>query len=64
VGKPPLSYTLSLRSRVPRLHQALLAILLIFVWPLLLFWRKMRFESQRWSESDHPWMSGSSGDDD
>jgi len=63
VGKPPISYALTLRSRVPRLHQALLAILLIFVWPLLLFWRKMRFESQRWSESDHPWMSGSSGDD-
>lgn len=56
-GKTPGSYTVTLRSRVPRLYQAVLALLAIGAWPLLLLWRKLRFESERWSESDHPWSS-------
>ncbi len=63
VGQAPFGYTVTLRNRVPRLYLAGLALVLIFAWPLLLYWRKMRFESQRWSESDHPWMTTSSGDD-
>lgn len=56
-GKPPPSYTVTLRSGVPRFYQALLALVAILFWPALLLWRKLRFESERWSESDHPWTS-------
>jgi hypothetical protein len=61
----PSSYTVTLRSGVPRLYQVLLALLLILLWPALLLWSKLRFEAARWSESDHPWVSvsGDGGDD-
>jgi hypothetical protein len=51
----PGGYELRVRSRVPRFYQALLAALAIGLWPLLVAWRQMRFEAERWSESDHPW---------
>jgi hypothetical protein len=63
---PPASYQLTVKSRVPRFWHALLAALALLAWPLGLAWSKMRFESRRWSESDHPWSSSgdsSSGDD-
>jgi hypothetical protein len=60
---PPSQYEVTVRSRVPRFYQAFLALLAIWLWPLLLAWRHMRFEVARWSDSDHPWFeSGSSGD--
>jgi hypothetical protein len=62
-GNVPSRYGITLRSRVPRLYQAVLAVLALAAWPLLVAWRRMRFESERWSESDHPW-GGSGGDDD
>ena len=37
--------------------------LALLVWPIVVAWRSMRFESRRWSESDHA-SSGSSSDDD
>jgi len=61
-GQAPSSYTVTLRSGVPRMYQVLLALLALLAWPLLLLWSKLRFEAARWSESDHPW--GTSGDDD
>jgi hypothetical protein len=63
-GNAPQSYEVTLTSRVPRLYQALLAVLALGVWPLIVAWRRMRFESERWSESDHPWGGGEGGDDD
>jgi hypothetical protein len=60
-GNVPASYEVTLTSRVPRLYQAVLAVLALGVWPLIVAWRRMRFESERWSESDHPWGGG--GDD-
>jgi len=63
-GKMPSSYTVTLRSGVPRLYQVLLALLLILLWPALLVWSKLRFEAARWSESDHPWASVSGEGDD
>lgn len=60
-ARVPASYQVDVRSRVPRLYQALLALLAIGLVPLLLLWRKLRFETERWSESDHPWVS--SGED-
>lgn len=52
----PRSYEVRVTSRVPRLYQFFLAGLALAAWPLLLAWRQLRFESQRWSQSDHPWM--------
>jgi hypothetical protein len=63
-GKPPPIYDLRVRSRVPRGYQLLLALLALFVWPIIVGWRSMRFESRRWSESDHASSSSSSSDDD
>jgi DNA-directed RNA polymerase subunit RPC12/RpoP len=62
--RPPASYDLTVRSRVPRFYQALLAALALGAWPLLVGWRQFRFEMQRWSDSDHPWVTTSSGGDD
>jgi hypothetical protein len=42
-----------------------LAALALLAWPALQLWRYFRFETQRWSESDHPWVeSGDEGEDD
>jgi len=62
-GKAPSSYTVRLRSGVPRLYQVGLALLLLLAWPALLLWSKLRFEAARWSESDHPWASSSDDDE-
>jgi Domain of unknown function (DUF4178) len=61
-GKAPSGYDVIVRSRVPRFYQLVLAELALWSWPLLLLWRRGRFEAQRWAESDHPWVS-SGGDD-
>lgn len=55
-GRAPPGYDLTVRSRVPRFYQAVLAAVAVALWPALLAWRRFRFEMQRWSESDHPWM--------
>ncbi len=60
---PPPSYDVVVRSRVPRFYHAVLATLALLVWPLGLSWSWMRFESRRWSESDHAWGASSGSDD-
>ena len=62
-GRAVSGYDLSVRSRVPRLYQVVLAMLALLVWPVVVSWRAFRFEAQRWSESDHPWTSSSGGED-
>jgi hypothetical protein len=61
-ARMPAGYELTVRSRVPRFRYALAAGLAVLAWPLLLTWRRVRFEMQRWSESDHPWISSESED--
>jgi hypothetical protein len=56
-GQAPSGYDVTVRSRVPRLYQLLLAALAVAAWPIALAWKRFRFEMQRWSESDHPWIS-------
>lgn len=56
---PPARYQVDVRRRVPRFYQFFLAALALGLWPLLLAWRHLRFEMQRWSESDHPWVTSS-----
>lgn len=51
---PPGSYEVTVSARKPRLLHLLLATLLVMGWPLILAWQGLRFEHQRWSESDHP----------
>jgi hypothetical protein len=63
-GRAPGGFELSLRSHVPRFHHIALALFALAAWPLVLAWRNFRFESQRWSESDHPWFTSGGGGDD
>jgi uncharacterized protein (DUF983 family) len=57
-GKPPPSrFVVAVRSRVPRFYQFFLAALALGAWPLLTLWRQLRFEIERWSQSDHPWVT-------
>jgi hypothetical protein len=56
-GKMPSGYDFAVRSRVPRFHYVLLAALALLAWPLRMAWRALRFEMQRWAESDHPMVS-------
>jgi hypothetical protein len=57
-GLQPSSYDVSVRSRVPRFSQLFFLSILLFFWPIRVSWRSSRFESQRWSESDHPGFGG------
>ena len=66
-GQRTASYSLSVRNRVPRFYHFFLAALALMAWPTLRLWRWFRFETQRWSESDHPWVESTDaidGDDD
>jgi hypothetical protein len=63
-GKPAPGYDLRVRSRVPRVYQLVLTLLALFVWPVVVGWRSMRFEGRRWAESDHAPGGGGSDDDD
>jgi hypothetical protein len=63
-GRVPPSFDVRVRSRVPRFYQLLLALLALLAWPLIVGWRSWRFESARWSESDHAWTSSGGDDDD
>ncbi|HUG53191.1 MAG TPA: DUF4178 domain-containing protein [Vicinamibacteria bacterium] len=56
-GRPAPDYQLTVRSRVPRFLYALVAMLAVIAWPAIASWRWFRFEVQRWSESDHPWIT-------
>ena len=49
---------------MPRLYQVVLAALVLLLWPIFLSWRSFRFEMERWSESDHSWVSVSTSGDD
>jgi hypothetical protein len=55
-ARGPAAYHLRVRSRVARFHQVVFAALAVGAWPLVLLWKHLRFEMERWSESDHPWM--------
>jgi hypothetical protein len=52
-GKAAPQYSLVVRSRVPRFWHAFLALIALWFLPLVVGWKRMRFEFQRWSESDH-----------
>jgi hypothetical protein len=61
---PPSSYALTVTSRVPRFYHVFLAALALLAWPAGRLWRYFRFETERWSESDHPWVESSDDSDD
>ena len=62
---PPqhIGWRVQLTRDVPRPLWLWLALGLLAVPPLLLWFRKLAFEQRRWSESDHS-SSGSCGGDD
>jgi hypothetical protein len=62
-GRQPPDYTVSVRSRVPRFYHVILAWLALLAWPAFVSWRWFRFEAERWSESDHPWIESSEDDE-
>ena len=60
-GPYPVSWRVRLTRDVPRPLWMWLAVAALLVPPAFFLWRKLAFESRRWSESDH---GGSSSDDD
>ena len=53
-GKPVLSsYSVRVRHRVPHFSHFGIAILALTLWPVLCFFKRANFETQRWAESDH-----------
>jgi hypothetical protein len=54
----------TVRNRVPRFYHLFLAALALMAWPALRLWRYFRFETERWSESDHPWVESSDDSED
>ena len=59
-GPHPVSWRVRLTRDVPRPLWVWLAVAALLVPPAFFLWRKVAFESRRWSESDH----GASSDDD
>lgn len=57
---PRLRYTVRVRRDVPRALYLGLALGVLAVPPLFGTYRAWRFEYQRWSESDHPWIQSTS----
>jgi hypothetical protein len=62
--RPPGRYDLTVTSRVPRFYHLFLAALALLAWPAGRLWRYLRFETARWSESDHPWVESSDDEED
>lgn len=57
-------YTVKIKRDVPRFSFLVLALLLLTL-PVGILWLLHRsFESKRWQESDHPWVTYEGGDDD
>lgn len=63
-GATPFSYTISVRRDVPRVWPFLVAFVLLAAPVLFAVFSSVNFEYDRWRESDHPWVTTSSGSDD
>lgn len=61
---PPSSYALTVTNRVPRFYHVFVAALALLAWPAGRLWRYFRFETERWSQSDHPWVESGEEDED
>src|SRR5206468_2969474 len=59
-----ISYSVKVYRDVPRWSFFWLGLIALVLPPGFLFWRRRLFEIQRWSESDHPIVTLSSGTDD
>ena len=63
-GAPSVPYTVEVRRGVPRWPNFFLAIALLSLWPLWLWWKDRSFEIARWSESDYsPYQSADDDDE-
>lgn len=63
-GAQPISYALEVRRGVPRWPNFFLAIALLGIWPIWLWWKDRSFEIARWSESDYsPYPTGDDDED-
>ncbi|MFA6319079.1 MAG: DUF4178 domain-containing protein, partial [Elusimicrobiota bacterium] len=58
-----IAYTIELTRDVPRVSYLFYAWLLLTLPFLWVWWRRRSFESSRWQESDHPWVSEDDDDD-
>jgi hypothetical protein len=59
-----ISYSIKVYRDVPRWSFFWLSLVALLLPPAFLFWRRRVFEIRRWSESDHPIVTLSSGTDD
>lgn len=58
------TYNVFIKRDVPQLSPVLVAIALLELPFVFVFWRLYTFEVARWKDSDHPWVSSSDDDDD
>ncbi len=53
----PFGTTLQVRRNVSNWHNVLIIELLLFLFPLIYWWRRATFEAERWADSDYPKLS-------
>lgn len=63
-GPTPTKYAIQVYRDVPAWWPFFLTLIALISIPIVAFWRSRTFEYKRWSESDHPMASFSSGDND
>jgi hypothetical protein len=62
-GISPTSYNVAVVRDVPQIRPFLIVLAVLSIFPIFAFIRRWSFEHQRWSESDHPWTTSTSEDD-
>jgi hypothetical protein len=62
-GVSPTRYSIDVVRDVPQWRPFLIVLAVLFLFPIFAFYRRWAFERERWSESDHPWVTSTPEDD-
>jgi len=62
-GPLPARYDITVVRDVPQWIPFFIVLVALSIFPLLTLYRRWAFERERWSESDHPWITASAEDD-